>query len=63
MSELINEGLAWADIKQAIKLIEDKTCTFYAVRRVNFYLCDHKRQEIYKIIEDDYGKEQLIYFK
>lgn len=61
MSQMIHEGLACTTIKDIIALFEERLPDFFGVKRVNFYLWDHKRQEIYKIVEEDY-KDKLIFF-
>lgn len=45
-----------------ITLFEQKLPGFYAVDRVNVYLCDHKRQEIYKIQNDKDNNDTLVFY-
>lgn len=41
--------------------MEEKGPDFYRVERVNIYLCDHKRQEIYQIVEGGADEDNLVF--
>ena len=62
MSELVDKSLQAKSIKEYIAIIQSKAPDFYKVQRVNIYLCDHKRQEIYQIVEHDSKSDKLIFF-
>ena len=62
MSELVDKSLQAKSIKEYIAIIQSKAPDFYKVQRVNIYLCDHKRQEIYQIVEHDSKNDKLIFF-
>jgi regulator of replication initiation timing len=62
MSQIIEEGLSWTNIKDTICLLEKILPEFYLTKRVNIYLWDHKRQEIYKIITEENGTDNLVFF-
>ena len=61
INNLLTTGLNWESINDVIKLVEERLPDIYGWHRSNIYLCDHKRQEIYKIVEQD-NKEKLIFF-
>jgi len=48
-------------IREMIELLEHKLPDLYAVKRVNMYLCDHKRQEIYKMVKGE-DKVKLLFY-
>ena len=62
LNDIMTEGLAWINLQKIINLLETKLPEFFGIKRANWYLWDHKRQEIYKIIEEEDGKEKLIFF-
>lgn len=55
MSELVDNSLMANSIKEFIGIFAVKAPEFYKVQRVNIYMCDHRRQEIYQIVE---GKDE-----
>ena len=62
INSLLTDSLSLENIKNVIKLIESRLPDIYGWARANIYLCDHKRQEIYKIIEEEANNEKLIFF-
>ena len=62
LNDIMAEGLAWTNLQKIIELLEIKLPEFFGVKRANWYMWDHKRQEIYKIIELEDGKEKLLFY-
>lgn len=62
MSELVDKALMAISVKEFISVVHSHAPDFYKVERVNIYMWDHRRQEIYQIIEDKEGTDALIFF-
>ena len=62
MSELVDQSLMALSVKEFIYHVETLAPDFYKVERINLYMWDHRRQEIYQIIEDKDNQDILIYY-
>mmetsp|Transcript_2401 Transcript_2401/g.2265 ORF Transcript_2401/g.2265 Transcript_2401/m.2265 type:complete len:153 (+) Transcript_2401:619-1077(+) len=62
MSELVDQALASTNIKEFIEIIQAKAPEFYKVQRVNIYMCDHRREEIYQIVSGGDKPDVLVFY-
>ena len=63
MSKLVDKSLQEKSIKEYIEIFQLKAPGFYKAQKVDVYLCDHKRQEIYQIVEHDSKTDKLIFLR
>jgi hypothetical protein len=61
MSELVDQSLMALSVKEFIYHVELLAPDFYKVERINLYMCDHRRQEIYQIVAKE-DQDVLIFY-
>ena len=52
--------LNWYRTCHLTEYVESKLCELFDVHRINFLLCDHRRNELYKIVSDGKTHQQTI---
>lgn len=60
ITRIYSEMLSFKTIWELIEYIESSLCQYFKVNRVNFLLCDHLKNELYKVVQNGKTHEQKI---
>lgn len=60
MSATYSKMLNYCQVWQLFEFIEGPLCEVFKVHRINFLLCDHMKNELYKIVRDGKTHKQRI---